>query len=384
MKIAIISNGFSGATLPLAQHLYDEGNIVDNYYIVTMGARCIESIDFSTSIPYKTTPVILPLSNRLYKYLSPHIKVTLLPTFRKMIRLEKMGVGKILPLINRYLIRHYLKKIELNKYDVVNVVVHTEYEVIVCKELKKMKIPFIISYHEVLKQLTGNIELKQEVLQTINCAPIIVHSDNTRHELCQHSNISPNNVQVIHFGAFESYKSYDDMVLSKAQEFDYFLYLGYIKPYKGLKCLYDASKYLSQSIRFIIAGGGYDESLDKFKQNSNFKIINRFLSNEEVASLIRNCKAVVLPYISASQSGLVQTAMVYGKPVIATRVGAFSEIIKDKKNGILVQPANATELANAINSFDQYEFASVYSEEYAWNYITHQYLELFKKTYENN
>ena len=124
--------------------------------------------------------------------------------------------------------------------------------------------------------------------------------------------------------------------------------------------------------------------LDKFKQNSNFKIINRFLSNEEVASLIRNCKAVVLPYISASQSGLVQTAMVYGKPVIATRVGAFSEIIKDKKNGILVQPANATELANAINSFDQYEFASVYSEEYAWNYITHQYLELFKKTYENN
>lgn len=110
MKIAIISNGFSGATLPLAQHLYDEGNIVDNYYIVTMGARCLESIDFSTSIPYKTTPVILPLSNRLYKYLSPHIKVTLLPTFRKMIRLEKMGVGKILPLINRYLIKQYLKR----------------------------------------------------------------------------------------------------------------------------------------------------------------------------------------------------------------------------------------------------------------------------------
>ena len=151
-----------------------------------MGARCIESIDFSTSIPYKTTPVILPLSNRLYKYLSPHIKVTLLPTFRKMIRLEKMGVGKILPLINRYLIKQYLKKIEFNKYDVVNVVVHTELEVIVCKELKKMNIPFVISYHEVLKQLTGNMELKQEVLQTINCAPIIVHSDNTRHELCQH------------------------------------------------------------------------------------------------------------------------------------------------------------------------------------------------------
>ena len=41
-------------------------------------------------------------------------------------------------------------------------------------------------------------------------------------------------------------------------------------------------------------------------------------------------------------------------------------------------------ILNAINSFDQYEFASVYSEEYAWNYITHQYLELFKKTYENN
>ena len=300
MKIAIISNGFSGATLPLAQHLYDESNNVDNYYIVTMGASCIESIDFSHSIPYKSDPIILPQSNRLYKYLSPQIKVTLLPTFRKMIRLEKMGVGKILPLINRYLIRQYLKKIEFNKYDVVNVVVHTELEVIVCKELKKMNIPFVISYHEVLKQLTGNMELKQEVLQTINCAPIIVHSDNTRHELCQHSNISPDNVHVIHFGAFESYKSYDDTISSKEQESDYFLYLGYIKPYKGLKCLYNASKYLSQSIRFIIAGGGYDESLDKFKQNSNFKIINRFLSNEEVASLIKNCKAVVLPYISAS------------------------------------------------------------------------------------
>ena len=94
---------------------------------------------------------------------------------------------------------------------------------------------------------------------------------------------------------------------------------------------------------------------------------------------MKRSKGIVCPYIGASQSGLVQTAMVFGKPVVATRVGAFPEIIKEGVNGHLANPSDAKDLARSIhclfNNNSPYDFSL--PSHLDWDTIALQYLELF-------
>ena len=149
-----------------------------------------------------------------------------------------------------------------------------------------------------------------------------------------------------------------------------------------MKYLYEASLRLSHinDLKIVVAGGGYDPILEEMNKDNRFTVINRFIDNAELVYLMKNCKGIVCPYIGASQSGLVQTAMVFDKPVIATRVGAFSEIIKDNINGHLAAPANAVELANSIERLycNNYTYDFSLPNFLKWDTISQQYLNLFK------
>src|SRR5690606_19052123 len=57
---------------------------------------------------------------------------------------------------------------------------------------------------------------------------------------------------------------------------------------------------------------------------------------------------VVLPYIEATQSGVIPIAYAYGKPVIASRVGGLPNIVVDNETGFLVEPRSAEQIAERI------------------------------------
>jgi len=57
---------------------------------------------------------------------------------------------------------------------------------------------------------------------------------------------------------------------------------------------------------------------------------------------------VVLPYIEASQSGVIPVAYTFAKPVIATTVGGLPEMVDDGQTGYLVPPRDERALANAV------------------------------------
>ncbi len=67
-----------------------------------------------------------------------------------------------------------------------------------------------------------------------------------------------------------------------------------------------------------------------------------------MAAYFQKASLVALPYLSASTSGLLTTAYVFGKPVVATRVGALPEYVQEGETGLLVPPADAQRLAEAI------------------------------------
>src|SRR5205823_783495 len=75
----------------------------------------------------------------------------------------------------------------------------------------------------------------------------------------------------------------------------------------------------------------------------------RFLPDEEVVTLLEAAAAVVLPYRQHDSSGVLATAIGYGRPVVVTDVGSLGEIVREFGAGKVVPPDDAAALAQACN-----------------------------------
>ena len=94
----------------------------------------------------------------------------------------------------------------------------------------------------------------------------------------------------------------------------------------------------------------------------------------------------MLPYRDATQSGIVQVANNFLKPVIATNVGALPEVIENDKTGILIEKENPTELAEAIlkyyNENKEEEFSKNISErlkKISWKNFVEELINFIKE-----
>ena len=127
-------------------------------------------------------------------------------------------------------------------------------------------------------------------------------------------------------------------------------FIGRIEPYKGLDLLIDAFKQLrTTDIRLLIAGFGKIESelAGEIRKNPRIEVINRYIEDTEIQTIIEKTDFFVLPYKRASQSGVIPMCFAGGKTVIATNVGALSEQVPEG-TGLLVSP-QADEIAKAID-----------------------------------
>jgi len=137
------------------------------------------------------------------------------------------------------------------------------------------------------------------------------------------------------------------------------LFFGYIRPYKGLQCLIEALPEIRKfvPVQLLVAGEFYEEKketlalIEKLGLKEAIILHDQFIENEKVADYFCAADLVVLPYRSATQSGIVQIAYYYEKPVVATSVGGLPEVIRPGKTGYLVPPENPKALAHAIIQF---------------------------------
>jgi len=131
------------------------------------------------------------------------------------------------------------------------------------------------------------------------------------------------------------------------------LFFGRIWEYKGLEYLIRAEPLISArlpDVRILIAGEGEDFSryTRMMVHPDRFVVHNEYISEERAAEYFRRASVVVLPYIEASQSGVIPIAYSAGKPVVATTVGGLPEMVDDGSTGYLVAPRDATQLADAL------------------------------------
>ncbi len=132
------------------------------------------------------------------------------------------------------------------------------------------------------------------------------------------------------------------------------LFFGLIRPYKGLDVLIKAlAKLHDEEVYLTVAGEAWGE-LAVLQQNiavsgaPNVELHLEYIPDAEAANYFARADVVVLPYRSATGSGVLTVAYHYGKPVLATRVGGLPDSVVDGKTGWLVEPESADALAEAI------------------------------------
>jgi len=170
------------------------------------------------------------------------------------------------------------------------------------------------------------------------------------------------------------------------------LFFGRITAYKGLDVLLQAFQRISrlrQDVRLDVVGAGDLKPYSRLLESvPNVHIVNRWVDDAEVAPFFQQATLAVLPYTTASQSGVIPLAATFRVPVIATTVGALPEQIQSGETGLLVKPNSVDELADAMETLlNRPELAArlgenlskVTSETGDWDSIADSYLESCKK-----
>ncbi len=181
---------------------------------------------------------------------------------------------------------------------------------------------------------------------------LIVHAEHLRHRAIE-LGVNADRVHVVPHGELASVMGPAPAPASatRGQEV---LFFGRAHSYKGLEVLLKAMPLVVQQVpdaSVVIAGAGAE--IDRlFPPGVDLppyvQVLNGYQSKPDVATLFGRCDVVALPYIEASQSGVAAVAIGYGKSVVASRVGGLPEIVRDRRNGLLVEPDNPESLAEAL------------------------------------
>jgi D-inositol-3-phosphate glycosyltransferase len=139
----------------------------------------------------------------------------------------------------------------------------------------------------------------------------------------------------------------------------YILFFGFIRKYKGLDILLEAmgdKRVKDAGIKLIVAGefyadrDSYEQAIEQQGLQQHIHLFTEFIPNDEVRYYFCASDLVMLPYHTATQSGISQVAYHFEKPMVVTNVGGLPEVVPDGKVGFVTEP-EAGSIANAILKF---------------------------------
>ncbi len=136
-------------------------------------------------------------------------------------------------------------------------------------------------------------------------------------------------------------------------ESNFVLFFGLVRKYKGLEILIDSMKY-NNNFKLLIVGEFYDNKkkylnlIDKLNLNGRVNIIDKFVGNEEIINFFVKSKAVILPYKTASQSGVISLSYLFDKPIVVSNLKGLTSYVKNDNSGVIFNNTSK-DLANAIN-----------------------------------
>lgn len=228
------------------------------------------------------------------------------------------------------------------------------------------KRPVMIEFHEVVDPLEysfGPIRVYARVMGRLirrMASRYVVHSEHDRCLISSHYHIPESRIGVIPHGLYDQYPIHDKEEIKKTlkvQGLFVFLFFGLIRPYKGVIHLIHAFEMLPETIRngsmLLIVGEAWEDhdsvgAISDSPAADRIRLLNRYVSDDEVPIFFSAADALVLPYTRASQSGVAHIGISYGLPILASRVGGLAESLSGYEGTTYVRPSDEGELALAM------------------------------------
>jgi glycosyltransferase involved in cell wall biosynthesis len=277
--------------------------------------------------------------------------------------------------------------------------------------IQKQGIPVVYTVHNVLPHDSGGGETErrrfEQVYQSVDA--LICHTKTSRRRLVKEFGIAPSKIWHIPHGPLQPIRDPSEKSTSVGDVIDVdpasplVVLFGILRPYKGydfllrawplVKQRVDAAQLaivgratgsVQQTIESLVADLGVDDSVSR---------LYRYVSEDELHSVIQAADVLVYPYRDITQSGALFTGMGAGKAIVATNVGGFRETLRDEETGRIVEFGNQDELATALASLltDPSRRAEMgkavrrdLQTRFSWEEIARQTRECYRSTLANS
>ena len=214
------------------------------------------------------------------------------------------------------------------------------------------KYPFVDTVHDVIPHVGDERadKLFMRSFSSFFSSGWIAHGDHQKLQLSKFYDVPKEKITVMPIGQYSFFKRISKRKFNEDK--NKILFFGRIAKYKGLKHLIKAGSLIKKEhpeAKIVIAGTGDSMApySDLINNNDVFIIKNYRIPNNEVDELFQKCSFVILPYIDASQSGVISTAYSYGKPVIVTNVGSLSQYVIENQTGFVIPSRDSSAIADS-------------------------------------
>jgi len=244
---------------------------------------------------------------------------------------------------------------------------------------------------------TGENSLRKSIIRFVNymyIKNIIILNNNQKEEFI--NSTKQFNFKTIFVSSISIYEYLRDFDYSETRENDTkkfrILFFGRISPYKGIDLLLKAFTIIekkNENIELVCAGSGqYWFDISRYLKNPRIIFLNHYITNIKLVELIKSSNIIVCPYIDGTQSGVIMSSFALNKPVLATNVGGFSEMIDDGITGFLIPPNNLEAIIEKLIEIIKYpnlllnmnhNIENKYNNgERSWSNITDKLLDYYK------
>lgn len=244
------------------------------------------------------------------------------------------------------------------------------------------------STHKPLKQMIKNALIMPPILSAYRKASkIVLMSNNSRELFIDKYKCYSNKAVILTLGAHPpEVKSKIPNEFSDLGDDKFFLFFGRMDKYKGIHNLLKAYEQCKDDKppKLVLAGNGLltTEEESCIRQNKQVILLKRYIQDSEMIWLFEHALTVVLPYIDASQSGVLPIAYHYNIPVIVSSLPGLTEFVVNGETGLIF--TSVSELASALSMISNDEIHSkikksipeYYRKNFDWNRNIKEFLKI--------
>jgi glycosyltransferase involved in cell wall biosynthesis len=249
----------------------------------------------------------------------------------------------------------------------------------------------VLTAHDLLPRepRPGQVGAQRRLYDRVDA--VVTHSEYGRRQLIEGLDVEPSKVHVIHHGAFTHLVGEGGSLPDELAhvEVPVVLFFGLLRPYKGLEPLLQAWRGIEGAELWIVGRPRMPLAPLQALATDSVRFIPRFVADADLRAYFRRADVIVLPYSRTErfdQSGVLATALAFGKAAVVSDVGGFSEVaasgaaalvppqdpgaLRDALSGLVSDPAARERLGRRA--------AEAAAGPYSWTAAANKTLELYR------